>query len=101
MKIYPTPKTGTGECVHTNSGIHNKAAYELLISAQQEGSLLFSPVEVAQLYYYGLLQLAEKSDFSDSFRSIKNAAKSLFKNHPTLSQKLAAVDRAFNIVGIQ
>jgi Zn-dependent metalloprotease len=95
----PDTKQGDWGGVHTNSGIHNKAAYLLLTDMQPNGQT-FSPEQVAQIYYYALIQLSEKSNFADSYRSVKNAAKSLFKNDPGLDSKLAVIDRAFNGVGI-
>ena len=96
----PDTENGDWGGVHTNSGIHNKTAYLLLTAKQQNGKTVFLPEQVSQLYYYALIQLSEKSNFSDSYRSIKNAAKSLFKNDPALDDMLPAIDRAFNSVGI-
>lgn len=89
-----------GGDVHTNSGIHNKAAYLVLTAQNHDGSLIFAPHQVAQLYYLALVRLAEKSTFSDSYLSIKLAAKSMFPNDRDLRIKLVALERSFQEVGI-
>jgi Zn-dependent metalloprotease/DNA/RNA endonuclease G (NUC1) len=87
--------------VHTNSGIHNRAAYVLLTSPAPEGGYLFEPRSVAALFYIALTQqLSRTSGFADSRRGVELAARSLFRNDPGLEEKLEAVARAFESVGI-
>src|SRR5579863_1788754 len=43
--------------VHTNSNIHNKAAYNVLTAKDQAGTTIFTPQEVAILYYLTLSRL--------------------------------------------
>lgn len=87
--------------VHTNSGIHNKAAYLLLTSPTPEGGYLFEPRSVAALFYIALTQhLSRTSGFADSRRGVELAARSLFRNDPALEKKLQSVARAFDAVGI-
>ena len=51
--------------VHTNSGIHNKAAYNILTSVDGAGNLVFKPAEVATIFYMALTQqLSRTSRFS-------------------------------------
>ncbi|PSL27464.1 M4 family metallopeptidase [Dyadobacter jiangsuensis] len=86
--------------VHYNSGIHNKAAFNLITSPDDSGGHLFNADEVAALFYMGLVQLSNSSGFEDSRRSVINAANSLFKNDSSRAAKLAAVANAFSAVGI-
>ncbi|MGA9522906.1 MAG: DNA/RNA non-specific endonuclease [Myxococcaceae bacterium] len=87
--------------VHINSGIHNKAAYNLLTSRGSDGGYLFDPKSVAALFYIALSQyLSRTSTFSDSRRGVGLAARSLFRRDPALEEKLQAIARAFEAVGI-
>lgn len=88
--------------VHTNSGIHNKAAFNL-ITAKHNGQHVFTFAEVAGLFYVALTQfLASTSGFIDSRRAIERAAKTLFGQDPsaTRTRKLAAIADAFDAVGV-
>jgi Zn-dependent metalloprotease len=88
--------------VHTNSGIHNKAAFNL-ITAKDNGKHLFTPREAAALFYLALTQrLAPTSGFSASRQAVELSAKTLFRNDPqsVRDKKLAAVAAAFEAVGI-
>ncbi|WP_370585190.1 M4 family metallopeptidase [Nocardia sp. XZ_19_231] len=88
--------------VHTNSGIHNKAAFNL-ITAKRNGRHIFTFEEVAALFYIALTQfLASTSRFIDSRRGIERAAKTLFLQDPpaTRASKLAAIGDAFDAVGV-
>jgi len=87
--------------VHTNSGIHNKAAYNLITSQGATNDYVFSVNECAVLYYMGLVQLSNTSGFTDNYRSILNAATSLYKNDPAKQAKIQTIQNAFNSVGIQ
>ncbi|OKH52999.1 hypothetical protein NIES2101_13015 [Calothrix sp. HK-06] len=84
--------------VHSNCGIHNKAAYNLITSQDNNGNYLFTAQSVAVLFYRALVQLGENSCFSDSRRAIEQAARTLY--HGDL-QKISAVSSAFQSVGIQ
>ncbi len=88
--------------VHTNSGIHNKAAFNL-ITAKQNGQHVFTFSEVAALFYLALTQfLSSTSGFADSRRAIERSAKTLFRQDPpaTRATKLAAIADAFDEVGV-
>jgi bacillolysin/neutral peptidase B len=88
--------------VHTNSGIHNKAVYNLLTAQDNESNYIFTPREVLQLFYLSLLlELSETSIFADSRRGVINQAKVLFSQDLSLSEKIRAIEQAFDDVGIE
>jgi Zn-dependent metalloprotease len=94
------PRTDWGG-VHINSGIHNKAAYNLLTSRGADGHFIFDPREVAALFYIALTQhLSRTSKFIDSRRGVELAGRTLFRRDPRKNEKLAAIGRAFDAVGI-
>lgn len=89
--------------VHTNSGIHNKAAFNVLMATLADGTRAFTPDQVSAMFYIALTQvLAPTSGFSDSRRGVISAARSLFRNDPqaVLDAKVAALGKAFSAVGI-
>jgi Zn-dependent metalloprotease len=89
--------------VHTNSGIHNKVAYNMLTAQGEDGNLILTPEEVAAVFYLTLTQrLSRTSQFADSHRFAVSSARTLFRNLPAdeLDRKVAAVDAAFTAVGI-
>jgi Zn-dependent metalloprotease len=87
--------------VHTNSGIHNKAAFNILTAKNSIGKNLFDATSVARLFYLALTQdLSRTSGFSDSRRGVERWTRSLFRNDPTQNQKLQAIAKAFGDVGI-
>jgi Zn-dependent metalloprotease len=87
--------------VHTNSGIHNKAAYNLLTTKDAQGKYMFKPREVAAMFYLALTQnLSRTSRFGDSRRGVELAARSLFANRSNKEARFKAVARAFDKVGI-
>jgi Zn-dependent metalloprotease len=97
------PKTENGDWggVHTNSGIHNKAAYNMLTAKDSQGRFLLKPRDVAALFYLALTQnLSRTSRFSDSRRGVELAARSLFANQTNKQARFKAVAKAFDKVGI-
>jgi Zn-dependent metalloprotease len=87
--------------VHLNSGIHNHAAYRLLIAGDGLGGYEFEVSEVAAVFYLALSQhLTRTSTFGRSRRGVKLAARTLFRNDRNLSRKLDAIDESFDAVGI-
>ncbi len=88
--------------VHHNSGIHNKAAYNLLTSQDDQGGYLFDVTSAAGLFYRALTLLSRNSDFSDSRRAIRQSAKTLFRRESIERKRqiLDAIARAFDNVGI-
>lgn len=89
--------------VHTNSGIHNLAAFRVITARGSDGSLLFDPTLAAAMFYVALTQhLSRRSTFSDSRRGVELVARSLLRNEgqPMRAAKLDAVSQGFESVGI-
>ena len=87
--------------VHTNSGIHNKAAHNMLTARSAGGQRVFTPTQVIQLFYLALTQhLSRTSGFADSRRGVTLAARSLFRRDGSRDAKIAAIGAAFDAVGI-
>jgi Zn-dependent metalloprotease len=87
--------------VHTNSGIHNKAAHNLLTAARN-GAPALDAATVAKLFYLTLTeQLSRTSGFADSRRGLEIVARSLFRVDPDRNAKMATIAQAFDDVGIQ
>jgi Zn-dependent metalloprotease len=90
--------------VHTNSGIPNFAAFKIITAQDGQGKFLFTPKELAAVFYIALTQhLTRQSDFSASRRGVTLAAQTLFRNDAGNVQaaKLAAINQAFDDVGIE
>ncbi|MFC5142931.1 M4 family metallopeptidase [Actinomycetospora rhizophila] len=90
--------------VHSNSGIHNKAAYGVLTATHADGTHVFAPAEGAALFYLALTQhLSRRSGFDTSRRGVELAARTLFRRDPpaTRAAKLAAIGEGFDAVGIE
>ena len=88
--------------VHTNSGIHNHAAYRMMV-ARAGGKPLFSHRDLAALFYLALTQhLTRTSEFADSRRALLLVARTLFRADPpaALRRKTKAIESAFSAVGI-
>lgn len=96
----PDTRLGDWGGVHTNSGIHNKAAYNLITSKATGEKFLFNVDEVAALFYMALIQLSNRSGFGDSYRGVVNAANSFYRSKPDKQAKLDAIKEAFESVGI-
>jgi Zn-dependent metalloprotease len=86
--------------VHINNGIHNKAAYNLLISQDADGNYLFDVSSAAFLFYAALRQLRPKSDFSESRRVLTLEVSKCFQDDTQYRAVIAAVNDAFDQVGI-
>jgi Zn-dependent metalloprotease len=103
FKALPNTRAGDYGGVHTNSGIHNKVAYNMLTAQGDDGILTLTPAEVAAVFYLTLTQrLSRTSQFADSHRFAVSSARTLFRNLPAAERdrKIAAVDAAFKAVGI-
>ncbi|WP_265593545.1 M4 family metallopeptidase, partial [Verrucomicrobium sp. BvORR034] len=84
-----------------NSGIHNRAFYNVMQSKDGGGSFLFTPTEAAVLYYVTLTRLAPSSTFSDCRRTLLNVTTQRYQGQPTVQQdKLNAIKAAYTAVGI-
>ena len=89
--------------VHVNSGIPNKAAFNLLTAQGTDGTLAVTAAEAAAIFYLALTQrLSRTSQFIDSRRAVVASARTLFRNLTPSEQakKLSAVERSFQSVGI-
>jgi Zn-dependent metalloprotease len=103
FRVLPNTRAGDWGGVHVNSGIHNKAAFNMLTTVDEDGVLILSPGEVAAVFYLALTQrLSRTSQFADSRRHVVASARTLFRTLPAdqLSRKVAEVDAAFATVGI-
>ena len=87
--------------VHINSGIHNRAAFNILTAASATGERLFTAVEVARLFYVTLVNhLSRTSEFVDSRKGAILATRSLFRDDERRDEKVEAIQKAFDAVGI-
>jgi bacillolysin/neutral peptidase B len=103
FRVLPNTRGGDWGGVHINSGIHNKAAFNIL-TAEDPPELVLSPTEVAALFYLALTQrLSRTSQFSDSRRAVVASARTLFRGLPPDEQrrKVAVVESGFDAVGIK
>jgi Zn-dependent metalloprotease len=103
FRVLPNTEKGDWGGVHTNSGIHNKAAFLILTSVDASGRLVFKPSDVAAMFYLAITQqLSRTSQFSDSRRGVMTSARTLFRALPAPQQKarLDAIAAAFTSVGI-
>jgi Zn-dependent metalloprotease len=99
----PITEAGDWGGVHINSGIHNFAAYKIMTSRDSANRFIFTPTELAAMFYITLTQyLTRSSDFSASRRGVSLAAQTLFRNHPQVIRqaKIAAIAKGFSDVGI-
>jgi Zn-dependent metalloprotease len=100
----PVTRFGDYGGVHVNSGIHNKAAYNLMTSRADGGGFLFDPRSLAILFYVTLTQqLSRTSLFSDSRRGAEITGRTLFRNDPPAVRdaKVSAISAAFEGVGVR
>lgn len=89
--------------VHTNSGIHNHAAFRIMTAKDASGAIVLQPAETAAIFYIALTQrLSRTSVFSDSRRAVIASARTLFRNLPAGEQsvKISATEKGFTAVGI-
>ncbi|MBS1911115.1 MAG: M4 family metallopeptidase [Bacteroidetes bacterium] len=87
--------------VHVNSGIHNKAAYNILTAMDHRGRYLFEPNLVAEIFYKALVDgIYQQATFSESRLRVENVAITSLLSDPRAEAKLAAIARAFDDVGI-
>jgi len=88
--------------VHSNSGIHNKAAYNFLTAKNAGGDLIFSPEDTAILYYLTLSRLTRLSGFADCLRVLTTVISAYYAgDSPAQIQiKRDAALNAYKLVGI-
>jgi Zn-dependent metalloprotease len=102
FKVLANTRAGDNGGVHTNSGIHNKAAFNIL-TAVKGGALVFKPEEVAAFFYLAVTQrLSRTSQFADSRTAVLDSARTLFRNlaPAALNEKISALETGFTAVGI-
>lgn len=90
--------------VHTNSGIHNYAAYKVMTAQDAAGAFVFTPTNLAAMFYIALTQhLSRQSGFADSKRGVILATRSLFRSRPAqeLQDRVSAVEAGFKAAGIR
>jgi bacillolysin/neutral peptidase B len=103
FRDLPNTRAGDWGGVHVNSGIPNKAAFNLLTAQNADGTLALTVAESAAVFYLADSQrLSRTSQFIDSRRAAVASARTLFRNLPTDQQasKVSAVENAFEAVGI-
>lgn len=87
--------------VHINSGIHNRAAFNLISTQDAAGQFLFTPQQAAALFYLALTQLlGPRSGFTASRRAVELVGRSLFRNAPDMQTRVNAIGAAYDAVGI-
>ena len=87
--------------VHTNSNIHNKAAYEVLVSTDATGTAVFSAEEISILYYLTLTRLSRMATFSDCLRILQSVTATYFSGNPQMqAEKKQVIVDAYQAVGI-
>ena len=102
FKILPDDRPHDFGGVHTNSGIHNKVAHNILTAKDDQGSYWFDALTVAKLFYLALTQeLSRTSTFQDSRRGMLVRATTLLRADLLLHEKLGVIAKAFEDVGIQ
>jgi Zn-dependent metalloprotease len=102
VETGPPSQANDWGAVHTNSGIHNFAAYRIM-SARSAGRPVFTTQELAALFYLALTQhLSRTSGFSDSRRAVVLVAQTLFRNDtPAVrARKKSAIERGYTAAGI-
>lgn len=100
MKNYLDTLDDSGG-VHTNSNIHNKAAYNLLTATRVNGDPAFSSREVAVLYYLSLVRLGSTANFKDIRDTLLEVARVYFSGETDLDDKLDHIRIAYHKVGIE
>lgn len=60
--------------VHTNSNIHNKAAYNVLTATNAHGQRVLTPTEAATLFYLTLARLSSQAVFDDVLAGLLDVA---------------------------
>jgi Zn-dependent metalloprotease len=104
FRILPNTRNGDSGGVHINSGIHNKAAFNVMTSVDASGQTLFTPEQIAGIFYLALTQqLSMTSQFIDSRRAVIISAQSLLRDlsPAELDARVDAIGAAYDAVGIK
>lgn len=87
--------------VHTNSNIHNKAAYNVLTATGAGGQRVLTPAEAAILFYLALGRLSSQAVFDDVLTGLLEVAEIYYAGDPGRSSAVAAALRdSYERVGI-
>lgn len=102
MDAYdPDPERRDHGGVHTNSNIHNKAAYLMLTAQGADGARVFSVMDAAVLFYLTLIRLAPTADFSKAKAMMVNVAKTMYSGDQQMRERnIAVIQGAYEHVGI-
>lgn len=88
--------------VHSNSNIHNKAAYNLLTATDGAEELAFSAREIAILYYLTLTRLSQLADFGKTLQVLTDVAMTYYAgDEAERDGKIQAIKDAYLGVGIE
>ncbi len=88
--------------VHTNSNIHNKAAYNMLTAKDANGARVFTPTEGAVLYYLCLSRLSSMATFPDVLHDLVAVASIYYVGDPAKNaDRVNRINAAYQAVGIQ
>jgi bacillolysin len=96
MDAYVSTSADNGG-VHTNSNIHNKAAFNFLTAKDHADASMFTPQEVAVLYYLTLGRLDKLATFKQTLNTLLNVAGTYFAGD---REKLDAITAAYAGAGI-
>lgn len=86
--------------VHTNSNIHNKAAFNVLTAVDAQNRRVFKPRDAAVLYYVCLTRLGKLADFSQTLATLVNVAGIYYAGDARRQERLDAIRDAYAKVGI-
>jgi len=91
--------------VHTNSNIHNKAAFNVLTATVPGAKgktppLVFEVEDVARLYYFTLQRLDRVATFEDVYFTLLDVVRTMYPDPDEQKAKLAAITKAYGDVGI-
>jgi bacillolysin len=103
MKQYvvkPVTRNGDWGGVHTNSGILNRAAYNVMASKDGKGHAYFTLRDVAVIYYSCLIRLNSTATFNGAFTILIDVANTYLSADSKRAEKVAAIEDAYRQVGI-
>lgn len=87
--------------VHTNSGINNKAVFNLLTGRDASGAFNFSVEDAALALYLCLTRLPPQATFSDARAGLIAVTSTVFSgNLAERDRKVAAIGAAYDAVGV-
>ncbi|MCH9695239.1 MAG: M4 family metallopeptidase [Gammaproteobacteria bacterium] len=87
--------------VHIFSNIHNLAAHNVLTTRKPDNSVVFSPEEVAILYYLVLTRLGSLSEFDDARAELLVVSDTVYAGDAVRQQVArSAIESSYDAVGI-